>query len=107
MAWVTLCTVDDLTEGVGQYAEVDGFQLAVFRLAGEITAIDSTCPHAGANLAGGSVEEGCVICPHHSWAFRLDNGQMRDSPGIAVRKYPTRVYPHEGRELVQVELPTY
>jgi len=105
MAWVTLCTLDELTEGIGQYVEVDGFQIAVFLNAGQINAIDSTCPHAGANLAGGYIEEACVVCPHHSWAFRLDNGQMRDSPGIAVRKYVTRLHSHEGRELVQAELP--
>ena len=107
MAWVSLCTLDELTDGIGKYVEVDGFHLAVFLHAGQVTVLDSTCPHAGANLADGSIEDDCCICPWHAWAFRLDNGQLQHSPGVAVRKYTTRLHPHDGREFVQAELPTY
>ena len=58
MAWVTLCSVNELINGKGKYVEVDGFHLAVFLDATEISVIDSTCPHAGANLADGLVEDG-------------------------------------------------
>ncbi len=105
MAWVSLCTLDELIDGKGKYVEVDGFHLAVFLSAGEVSAIDSTCPHAGGNLADGQVQDGCAVCPWHCWAFRLDNGQLQHSPGVAVRKYITRVHPHDGREFVQAELP--
>jgi len=107
MAWVSLCTLDELTADTGKYVEVDGFRLAVFLHAGQVNVLDSTCPHAGANLADGSVEDGCAVCPWHAWAFRLDNGQMQNTPGVSVTKYVTRLHPHEGREFVQVELPTY
>jgi nitrite reductase/ring-hydroxylating ferredoxin subunit len=94
MAWVSLCTLDELTEGKGKYVEVDGFHIAVFLNAGQVSA-------------DGFIEDGCVVCPWHHWAFRLDNGQMRDSPGVAVNKYVTRLHPHGGKEFVQAELPTY
>jgi nitrite reductase/ring-hydroxylating ferredoxin subunit len=105
MAWVTLCSLDELPQGRGKYVEVDGFHLAVFRDGETFSVIDSTCPHAGANLADGDIEDGCAVCPWHFWAFRLDNGQMRDSPGVAVKKYSTRVHPHGGVEFLQAELP--
>jgi nitrite reductase/ring-hydroxylating ferredoxin subunit len=105
MAWVTLCLLDELTEGQGKYVEVDGFRLAVFRVGTAFSVIDSTCPHAGGNLADGPVEDGCAVCPWHAWAFRLDNGQMQGSPGVAVQKYVSRVHRHEGRAFLQVELP--
>ena len=107
MAWASLCTIDELAEGSGKYVEVDGFYLAVFLNAGQVSVIDSVCPHAGANLADGYIEDGCAVCPWHAWAFRLDNGQMRDSPGVAVRKYSTRLHLHNGMQFVQAELPTY
>ena len=107
MPWVALCTLDELTDGKGKYVEVDGFHLAVFLNGDQVAVIDSTCPHAGANIADGFIEDGCAICPWHYWAFRLDNGQLRDSPGVAVRKYPTRIFPHNDRQFVQAELPTY
>ncbi len=105
MAWTSLCTLDELTDGTGKYVEVDGFQLAVFLHAGEISVLDSHCPHAGANLAAGFVEDGCAVCPRHYWAFRLDNGELKNTPGVAIRKYITRLYQHQGREFVQAELP--
>ena len=109
MAWTSLCDLPELEEGVGKYAEVGGFQLAVFRQGEQVYVIDNNCPHAGGNLAGGFVEDGCAVCPWHYWAFRLDNGQLRDSPGVTISTYPTRLFdPGEGRaKLVQADLPIY
>jgi nitrite reductase/ring-hydroxylating ferredoxin subunit len=70
--------------------------------------MDNYCPHAGGNLAGGMVDEtGCAICPWHQWAFRLENGQLRDAPGVVIKTYPTRLLQHAGRTLVQADLPVY
>ena len=109
MAWTSLCDLDELQEGKGKYVEIGGFQLAVFLDGGTVRVIDNTCPHAGGNLAAGYVEAGCAVCPWHHWAFRLENGQLRDSPGVALTTYPSRtVTPGPGRPaLVQADLPMY
>lgn len=107
MSWTSLCDLEELTEGKGKYVEIDGFQLAVFLDRGAISVIDNNCPHAGGNLAGGFVDNGCAVCPWHYWAFRLDNGEMRDSPGVAVTKYPVRTLEYQGKQLVQAQLPSY
>jgi nitrite reductase/ring-hydroxylating ferredoxin subunit len=107
MVWTSLCSLDELEEGKGKYVEIDGFQLAVFLNGGAVSVIDNNCPHAGGNLAAGNVEDGCAVCPWHYWSFRLDTGEMRDSPGVAVTKYDVRLYEHQGQTLVQVELPKY
>jgi nitrite reductase/ring-hydroxylating ferredoxin subunit len=109
MAWTSLCEVGELEEGKGKYVEIGGFQLAVFLDQGHVHVIDNTCPHAGGNLAAGVVEEGCAVCPWHFWAFRLENGQLRDSPGVAVTKYKTRTVERgEGKPaLVQADLPIF
>ena len=108
MAWTSLCDLDELQEGQGKYVEIGGFQLAVFLNAGSVHVIDNYCPHAG-GTAGGDVEEGYAICPWHAWAFRLDNGQLRDSPGVTIKTYVTRVFqPSGGRpKLIQADLPIY
>ena len=109
MAWTSLCDLSELEEGKGKYVEIGGFQLAVFLDHGDVHVIDNTCPHAGRKLAPRFVEEGCAVCPWHYWAFRLENGQLRDSPGVAVTTYKTRTVERgEGKPaLVQADLPMY
>lgn len=105
MPWTTLCDINELTDGAGKYVEIDGFQLAVFLSGGTVYVMDNYCPHAGGNLAGGVVRDGCAVCPWHNWAFRLENGQLRDSPGCVVRTYAVRTVEHAGKPLIQANLP--
>ena len=106
MAWTSLCTLDELSEGKAKYAEVEGYQLAVYLHGGKPYVIDNYCPHAGGNLAGGFVEDGCAVCPWHYWAFRLETGELRDTNAVAVTTYRVRLYEREGQSaLVQADLP--
>jgi nitrite reductase/ring-hydroxylating ferredoxin subunit len=105
MSWTSLCELGELTEGQGKYVEIDGFQLAVFLDKGRVFAMDNCCPHAGGNLSGGPVVDGCAVCPWHYWAFRLDNGELRDMPGVNVRTYTTRLFDFHGKRFVQADLP--
>ena len=105
MSWTSLCDITELEEGKGKYVEIGGFQLAVFLNAGGVYVIDNYCPHAGGNLAGGYVEDGCAVCPWHYWAFHLNNGELRDMPGVKVSTYKTRFFDHDGKRLVQADLP--
>jgi nitrite reductase (NADH) small subunit len=108
MAWASLCEIDELQEGRGKYVEIDGFQLAVFLWEGQVYVIDNYCPHAGGNLAGGFVKDGCAVCPWHFWAFRLDTGQLRDSSAVMVSTYKTRLLERSEKPvLVQADLPMY
>src|SRR4051794_35762266 len=95
MSWTSLCELQELKEGEGRYVEIGGFQLAVFLDKGKVFVIDNYCPHAGGNLAGGFVEDGHAVCPWHYWSFRLDNGQLRDSPNCKVASYNTRLFERE------------
>ena len=105
MAWTTLCKLDELTEGRGIYAEVDGYHLAVFLHAGEPSVIDDRCPHAGASLSAGMVMNGCVLCPLHEWAFKLSDGTLQGVPELGVRRYPTRIHLARKYQYVQANLP--
>ena len=105
MAWTSLCDLTELEPDKGKYVEIDGFQLAVFLSNGKVHVMDNYCPHAGGNLAGGYVDEGCAVCPWHYWAFRLENGELKDMPGVKVPTYKVRVHEHQGKQLVQADLP--
>ena len=87
----TVLKVKDLPEESARVVEVDGKLVAIFHHAGKYFAIDDTCPHMGASLAEGYVEEGIVTCPWHAWRFRLEDGAWADNPRLKVGCYPVRV----------------
>jgi nitrite reductase (NADH) small subunit len=98
---VTVAKVGDIPEGGAVVVSVRQKDVAIFRLNGEFQAIDDMCPHMGASLSGGYVEDGCVTCPWHYWRFRLADGAWADNPKVKLGAYPVHVVGDE----VQLELP--
>jgi nitrite reductase (NADH) small subunit len=98
--FVTVCRTGDVAEGQGKTVSVNGKLVALFCDGGSYFAIDDTCPHMGASLAGGFVEGGIVTCPWHAWRFRLTDGAWADYSRIKIGCYPVRV---EG-DAVQVQV---
>ena len=86
-----VCRVEELPEGAATTVVVRRKLIAVFRDGGRYFAIDDVCPHMGASLAGGYVENGTVTCPWHAWRFRLGDGAWADNPRIKIGCYPVRV----------------
>ena len=99
----TVCKVGDVAEGEGRAFEIDNKLIAVFLDQGRLYAVDDLCPHMGASLAGGYVEQGVVTCPWHAWRFRLVDGAWVDYSKIKIGCYPVRVL--DGNIQVQVPAP--
>lgn len=49
---------------------------------GTIHAVDSYCPHMGANLGVGGrvVDNNCIQCPFHGWIFSGESGKCTRIP---------------------------
>src|SRR6266849_2766580 len=96
-----VCRTDEVPEGDGLTVEVGDKLVAVFRENGAFFAIDDMCPHMGASLAGGYVEDGTVTCPWHAWRFRLADGAWADYTKIKIGCYAVRVVDDD----IQVQVP--
>lgn len=96
-----VCRVGDLQDGQCGTLEVGRKVIAVFRTGDEYHAIDNMCPHMGAELSGGFVEDGIVTCPWHYWRFRLSDGTWADNPRVKIGSYPVHVVGDE----IKVEVP--
>lgn len=92
---VTIGRIGDVPEGGSLVVEVNGKDVAVFRVGGVHYAIDDFCPHAGASLSGGIVEDLVVTCPWHYWRFRLTDGAWADNPRIKTGCYPVHIVDDE------------
>jgi NADPH-dependent 2,4-dienoyl-CoA reductase/sulfur reductase-like enzyme/nitrite reductase/ring-hydroxylating ferredoxin subunit len=60
--------------------------------AGELYALESKCPHAGAPLEQGAVCNGRLICPWHAGTFELATGALVEPPPLrSLKRYAAKV----------------
>lgn len=97
-----ICRTADVADGASRAFPVGDKLVAVFHRGEQYFAIDDVCPHMGASLSEGDVEDGVVACSWHGWRFRLADGVWADSPRVKIGCYPVRVVGDE----VQIEWPS-
>ena len=99
----TLAKVGDIPEGQGRSFACNGTMIGVFLSGGQYFAINDFCPHMGASLADGYVEDSAVSCPWHAWRFSLKDGTWLDNSKSGIRSacYEVRVVDNE----IQVKVP--
>ena len=81
--FTTVARVGDIPEGQGNAFPVNGRMVAIFNQGGEYFAIDDFCPHMGASLAAGYLENGVVACCTLG-DFESAYGTWCDNPRIKV-----------------------
>lgn len=86
-----VATIADLPLGTGMKVSVEQDDIALFNLKGEIYAINDLCPHRGAPLSEGLLEDGKVFCPWHCFDFNLQTGESQMVPHLRVATYPVKV----------------
>lgn len=89
--YVTVGKVGEIPENTGKTVEVNDRLVAVFYCQGEYFAIDDLCPHAGASLGAGHVEDCVVLCPLHAWRFDVRDGTWCDNRRLKIDAFDVRV----------------
>ena len=97
----TVAKIGEIPQGEGRAFEVEDKIIAVFNDGGTYRAIDDMCPHMGASLAAGWLEDSAVACPWHGWRFDIRDGAWCENRRLKIDVYDVRV---EGEE-IQVQLP--
>lgn len=101
--------VDDLSaEDSRVITEVDGLEIAVFRVGEEYHAVANFCVHQGGPLCEGELEgwtqvdkeswewtfdetEKYILCPWHGWVFDITTGENVDTEKYSVPTYDVEV----------------
>ena len=78
--FIKVCKNSDLKEKIGRHFFVDDVDVALFKVDGQIYALNNVCIHQKAAIIyDGFIEDGKVECPAHGWQFDLKTG-VPDSP---------------------------
>jgi toluene monooxygenase system ferredoxin subunit len=98
MAFVKVCTVDDLGfDGMAGFY-MEGVEVLVVRdKQGVIRAFDGICPHQDSLLAEGSFDGAAIICPTHGWMFDAITGKGINPSSCHISPYPVKL---EGEDIL-------
>ena len=90
--WVRVAALTDLAEGAAFATKLGNRPIALYRLDGQIHALDDVCTHALALLSQGFIEDGAVECPLHGARFDIATGRCLAPPASRdLRVYAVRV----------------
>jgi len=79
--WVTVGEADDIAEGDATAFDVNGEQIAVSRVEGELHAFSDICTHRQCNLSlGGEIEGTTIECECHGSVFDMTTGAVVEGP---------------------------
>lgn len=84
---VSVIHADDITEGSGKPIVIDGKEIAVFKIGGELYATQNLCPHQGNRLSSGTLLGEDVICPGHGNRFNVKTGRCHTDSSLEIKTY--------------------
>jgi len=90
--WTPVLAYDDLADGEHRKVDAAGIPVLLYRTAGRLCALASTCSHMGGPLDEGTIGDGCVTCPWHGSVFRFaDGGIVRGPASTPQPRYETQL----------------
>jgi len=78
--WVDVVDESALVNGEHVVVDVEGMEVAVFKIDGEYYAIEDVCTHDGAEIASGILDGDEIICPRHGARFCVKTGAVMSPP---------------------------
>ncbi len=100
--FIPVATLDELPETEGKSFRINNIVIALFKLpTGEVYAVEDSCPHVGAPLYNGLIEDKTVTCLWHSWCFNLEDGSSSTCPGVSIKTYPVKI--QDQKVFVEIE----
>lgn len=90
-----------LPPGGMQGVEVDGKEILLSNLGGEVYAVDGICTHEYAKLSQGFILEERVVCQLHLSQFDLRTGEVYNPPAsVPLKRYNVKI--EEGHIFVEI-----
>ncbi|HEY8297536.1 MAG TPA: non-heme iron oxygenase ferredoxin subunit [Candidatus Baltobacteraceae bacterium] len=82
----------EIAPGTTKRVVVDGAEVMLCNVDGEMYAIEDVCTHDGGSLDQGILEGACIECPRHGARFDVRTGAALTLPAVLpVESYTVRV----------------
>jgi NAD(P)H-dependent nitrite reductase small subunit len=94
--FVKVAKKSEIPEDTGKCVEVNGQEIALFKVDGKVCAVYQGCPHQGGPLSEGGIDGNIVTCPWHGWEFDVTTGVCTFNDGI---KQPVFKVKEEGDDV--------
>ena len=92
LQWTDAATVDEVPADDVIGKVVEGREIALYNVQGEIFATDNLCTHGHARLCEGFLEGHEIECPLHQGRFDVRSGAPACAPVTeAIRVYPVKI----------------
>ena len=99
--FIRVAGLDQLRERRGVSVLVDGREIALFLLNGDVFAVRNSCAHQHFSvLHQGTIDGYRVSCPMHGWTYDVRSGKATSGEGN-IPTYPVRI---QGND-VYIEVP--
>ena len=90
MNYIYAANMADLEPDTLKAVVVEGKELLLANVGGQIFALQRFCPHMAADLSRGKILGSTVVCPKHAAAFDLATGKAVDKAKLLFLKFPTK-----------------
>lgn len=90
--WINVIDQNALADGEHVVIDVDGTDVAIFKIEGQFYAIEDVCTHDGAEIASGELDGYEIICPRHGARFCVKTGAVTAPPAYEdIDTFPIRI----------------
>ncbi len=99
--FVKAIELSKLAPGTMAGVEVEGKEILLSNLGGEVYAVDGICTHEEASLSRGFMVEDRVVCQLHLSQFDLRTGEVYNPPAVEpLKRYNVKI--EEGSIFVEI-----
>jgi naphthalene 1,2-dioxygenase system ferredoxin subunit len=90
--WIDVIAVDAVPEADVTAVTVNGQEIALYEVEGDIFATSNLCTHGAARMSDGFLEGREIECPLHQGKFDVCTGKAMCAPLTEdIRVYPIRI----------------
>lgn len=95
MKWYKIPNIKNTDKPFITKAKAGGKNICLVGFEGQVYALSSVCPHAGADLSEGLCVNGKIVCPYHRYTYNLATGKGGEGQNDFVATYPVNIMDDE------------